>query len=58
MEATLTDSAQHTTGADTGQGRIRAEKDEDDRVDTWAILVIFCALILGAVHFISGGALL
>ena len=28
--------------------------DEDRRVDAWAVLVIFTALVLGAVHYISG----
>ena len=28
--------------------------DEDRKVDAWAVLVIFAALVLGAVHFISG----
>jgi len=27
---------------------------EDRKVDAWAVLVIFSALVLGAVHFISG----
>ena len=28
--------------------------DEDRKADAWAVLVIFAALVLGAVHFMSG----
>jgi hypothetical protein len=28
--------------------------DEDRKVDAWAVLVVFVALVLGAVHFVSG----
>ena len=27
---------------------------EDRKTDAWAVLIIFSALVLGAVHFISG----
>jgi hypothetical protein len=38
----------------TGSDRIDAERAEDQRVDAKAIFVIFTALVLGAVYFISG----
>ena len=28
--------------------------DEDRKADAWAVLTIFTALVLGAVHFMSG----
>jgi hypothetical protein len=34
--------------------RIEAEREADNRADTRAILIILCALIAGAVHFMSG----
>ena len=34
--------------------RIESERDSDNSTDARAILVVFCALVLGAVHFISG----
>ncbi len=34
--------------------RIEAERDDDQRTDAKAILVIFCATIAMAIHFISG----
>jgi hypothetical protein len=58
MEATVTDSEQHPAGADPAHSRIEAERESDDRVDTWAILVIFVSAILFAVHFISSGQLI
>ena len=39
----------------TEQTRIEAERADDHRTDVKAILVIFCAAIGMAVHFISGG---
>ena len=36
------------------QSRIDAERPDDQRTDAKAILVIFCAVIAMAVHFISG----
>ncbi|MEJ2087845.1 MAG: hypothetical protein P8Y69_05115 [Gammaproteobacteria bacterium] len=34
--------------------RIEGERAADRRADVVAILVVFCALVAGAVHFISG----
>jgi len=31
-----------------------SKSDEDRKADAWAVLVIFVALVLGAVTFISG----
>ena len=31
-----------------------AEAEADARADNWAIVIIFTALVLAAVHFISG----
>jgi hypothetical protein len=34
---------------------ISDDRTEEDRtVDAWAVLAIFTALVLGAVHFVSG----
>ena len=41
-------------GSDTSLSRIDAEREDDQRADVKAILVIFCAAIGMAVHFISG----
>lgn len=42
------------TMTEAGTDRIEAERAADNRVDAWAILVIFCTAIAMAVHFISG----
>jgi hypothetical protein len=34
--------------------RIETEREADNRVDAKAILVVFCALVAAAVHFVSG----
>ena len=34
--------------------RIESERDSDNATDARAILVVFCAVVLGAVHFVSG----
>ncbi|MFV2090220.1 MAG: hypothetical protein ACC642_06165 [Pseudomonadales bacterium] len=34
--------------------RIEAERASDNKADVIAIIVIFAALVAGAVHFISG----
>jgi len=34
--------------------RIESEREADNRADARAIFVVFCALVLGAVHYISG----
>jgi hypothetical protein len=34
--------------------RIDAERPADQKADAWGILVIFIAIVAGAVHFISG----
>lgn|GEM_PF-6043557 len=48
-----TDSAD-AVGSDTTSSRIEAEREEDQRVDAKALLVIFTALVLGVVFYISG----
>ena len=48
----MTDATQEPEAA--GQSRIEAERADDQRADAKAILVIFCAAIAIAVHFISG----
>lgn len=42
------------SGSDKSLTRIEAEREADQRTDVKAILVIFCAAIGMAVHFISG----
>jgi len=39
---------------DASQTRIEAEREDDNRTDVKAILVIFCTIIAMVVHFISG----
>jgi hypothetical protein len=39
---------------DASPSRIEAEREDDARTDVKAILVIFCAIIAMAVHFMSG----
>ncbi len=39
---------------DANTTRIEAEREDDNRTDVKAILVIFCAIIAIAVHYISG----
>lgn len=34
--------------------RIENEREADNRIDAQMILLVFTALVLGAVHFISG----
>ncbi|MEZ5550421.1 MAG: hypothetical protein R3E82_06005 [Pseudomonadales bacterium] len=34
--------------------RIENEREADNRIDARMILLVFTALVLGAVHFISG----
>jgi len=58
VEAIVTDSEQHPAHANPAHSRIEAERESDDKVDTWAILVIFVSAILFAVHFISSGQLI
>ncbi len=41
-------------GTEPGLSRIEAEREDDQRTDAKAILVIFCTAIAMAVHFISG----
>ena len=48
----MTEATQEPEAA--GHSRIEAERAEDQRTDAKAILVIFCATIAIAVHFISG----
>ena len=40
--------------SEQSQSRIESEREDDQRTDAKAILVIFCATIAIAVHFISG----
>lgn len=42
------------TGTEPVSSRIEAEREADQRADVNALLVIFIALVLGAVFFISG----
>ena len=39
---------------DASTSRIEAEREDDNRTDVKAILVIFAAIIAMAVHFMSG----
>ena len=39
---------------DSQTSQAEADSAEDARADNWAILIIFTALVLAAVHFISG----
>ena len=52
----MSDSATESSSenVDVSLSRIDRERPEDARVDVKAILVIFAALTLIAVHFISG----
>lgn len=34
--------------------RIEAERAADRKADLWAVVAVFCALVAGAVHYISG----
>jgi hypothetical protein len=34
--------------------RIDAEREDDQRMDARALLVIFTMMVLGAIHFVSG----
>ena len=57
MTETMTEAiseAMTETMTEAGTDRIEAERAADNRVDAWAILVIFCTAIAMAVHFISG----
>lgn len=58
VETTVTDSEQQHPDTNPAQSRMEAERESDDQVDTWAILVIFASAILFAVHFISSGQLI
>ena len=46
-----------TESADASIAEGQAHADEDRRKDVRALLTIFCALVLGAVHFASGWSL-
>ena len=42
------------TAEETISSRMEAEREVDNRVDVFSILVVFVSLVLAAVHFVSG----
>ena len=53
----MTDTAHDSQDAGTDTSRIESEQEADQRADLWGVFIIFSMLVLGAVHFVSGGLL-